>query len=76
MKIVAERYSADNKFRFQVVDREDGTFQVHFEKWFDGGNWNYTLSSWDNIDSGTHITDTLENAIQLGQEFLQLQLID
>lgn len=76
MKIVTERYSSDNKYRFQVVDREDGTFQVHFEKRFDGGNWDYTLSSWDNIDSGVHLTDTSENAIKLGQEFLQSLLID
>ena len=67
---VAIQYSQDEEYRFEIIDRKNGTFQVWVqskirddymgEDWFD----------WRDMRDFAHITDTIERAFEIGNECL------
>ena len=69
-KKITERYSQYGEYRFEVFDREDGTFQVWVQtKIYDdymGDDW----FDWIDIKDYAHITDTVERALNIGNESL------
>lgn len=69
-KVVKVEYSMDKKYRYEVVDREDGTFQVWAEiKIVD--DMDEDVFFYEDIKDYAHITDTIDNAIKIGEEMLR-----
>lgn len=69
-KVVKVEYSVDKKYRYEVVDREDGTFQVWAEiKIVD--DMDEDVFFYEDIKDYAHITDTIDNAIKIGEEMLR-----
>ena len=64
-------YDSSKKYRFEVIDKKDSTYQILVEKFFDGSNLDYTWSGWvDAEDHIIHIADTVKRAVEIGNEAL------
>ena len=70
--IIATKYSSDGEYRFEIIERKDGTFQVLvLQKVYDeymGEDW----FGWARLlRDGVHLADTVERAFEIGDEVLK-----
>jgi len=68
--IIKTVYSLDNKYRFEIADRKDGTYQVFVEYFSDDCCMGYMWSGWSGFHDHIHIVDTVERAMKIGNEAL------
>ena len=65
---VATHYSQNGEYRFEIIDRRNGTFQVWVQQKmcyeYMGDDWFY----WGDIKDYAHLTDTVERAFEIGSE--------
>ena len=66
--IIETHYSANGKYRFEVVDRKNGTFHVRvasecYDEYADEFYWSPSTDM-------VHITDTVERALEIGNELM------
>ena len=72
--VIKTIFSSDNKYRFEIIDRKDNTYQVWVEKFvIDDDDELYPWSGWIDFNDGIHITDTIERAMEIGHEVLRNQ---
>ena len=69
---IVTKYSADEEHRYEIVKRADGIFQVWvqekiYDDYYDGRN---EFIVWGDIKDVIHLTDTLERAQEIGDEYL------
>ncbi|NFQ10969.1 hypothetical protein FDG75_15720 [Clostridium botulinum] len=69
-KVVKVRYSNDKNCCYEIVDREDGTFQVWIQKKIVNETDDECFYYCD-IKDYAHITDSISKAIEIGDEMLR-----
>ncbi len=68
--MVKIKYSFDRMYRYQIVVRESGIFQVWVEKKIFDSYMGKEWSTWSDIPDLVHLTDSIESAIKIGSEGL------
>ncbi len=64
------KYSFDKMYRYEIVRRVNGIFQVWVEKKIFDDYMEENWFTWCNISDFCHLVDNIENAIQIGDEAL------
>jgi len=66
--VLATHFSQDGEFRYEVIDMKNGTLRVWVQKKiyddYMGNDW----FDWCDISDHAHITDTIERAVEIGNE--------
>lgn len=71
--IVYEQYSSSGDYKYEVCRRKDGTFEVYVEKKYTDSD-GYMPEDWFQylpVPDTFHLTDTLQTAIEIGEECLR-----
>ena len=67
---ILTKYSDDESYRYEIFDREDGTFEVWIQRKLTDDFMGKDCSSYCDISDYMHITDSVARAIEIGEEGL------
>ena len=69
--VIATQYSQDEEYRFEIIDMNNGTFQVWVQCKIRDDYMGEDWFGWVDIKDHIHITDTIERAHEIGAESLR-----
>ena len=68
--LIATVYSDDKEYRYEIYDREDGSYQVWIQQKYRDEYMGNDWYDYFDINDYAHITDTVERAHEIGREAL------
>lgn len=68
--LICEEYSSDNQFRY-LIYKEEKYYEVWLQKRITDENMGPDWFTYSDIRDYKHVTDSLDNAIEIGREGLR-----